>query len=170
MPAVGSRRFCSVEDAIDREVGFEELFARADDDLGAVPWASLAGRPALIGWLEDSPEPSGLTAFDVAPTAIARCRQRFPDSNVSYRVADLFALPEAWRAAFDLVVENRTLQSLPVDQRAGAARAIAGAARTGGRAWVRCLARDEPLAGGPGRSFTAIYERAGSSAPWTARS
>lgn len=111
-----------------------------------------------------------VTAFDVAPTAIARCRQRFPDSNVSYRVADLFALPEAWRAAFDLVVENRTPQSLPVDQRADAARAIAGAARTAGRAWVRCLARDEPLAGGPGRSFTAIYERAGSSAPWTARS
>lgn len=43
-----------MEDAIDREVGFEELYARADDDLGAVPWASLAGQPALIGWLEDS--------------------------------------------------------------------------------------------------------------------
>ena len=92
-----------------------------------------------------------VTAFDVAPTAIARCRHWFPDSAVDYRVADLFALPGEWREAFDLVVEIRTLQSLPVQQRRGAARAIAGAVRPGGRVFVRCLARGkgEPVAARP---------------------
>ena len=41
------------------------------------------------------------------------------------------------------MVEIRTLQSLPVEQRGDAARAIAGLVRHGGRVFVRCLARDE---------------------------
>jgi len=32
-------------------------------------------------------------------------------------VADLFALPDRWQGAFDLVIEHRTLQSLPVVHR-----------------------------------------------------
>ncbi len=163
-----------MHDAAEPEVGFEEIYARAGDDLAAVPWASLAPHPALLAWLDSEPEASlqqalvvgcGLgddaeavsrrgytvTAFDIAPTAIARCRQRFPGSRVEYRVADLFALPDAWRGVFDLVVEVRTLQSLPLEQRAGAAAAIAGTVGPGGIVWVRCLARDdaEPVTARP---------------------
>jgi SAM-dependent methyltransferase len=155
-----------VAGAGDAEVGFEELYARAGEDFERVPWASLSPHPALRAWLDraaiargeralvvgcglgdDAEELSGrgfhVTAFDVAPTAIARCRERFPDSSVKYRVADLFALSGKWGRAFDLVVEIRTLQSLPVDRRGEAARAIAGTVRPGGRLFVRCLARGD---------------------------
>ncbi len=145
-------------------MGFEELYARAGVHLEAIPWASLSAHPALTAWLDSSPAGDGqsalvvgcglgddaeelsrrgyrVSAFDIAPTAIARCRQRFPDSSVDYQVADLFALPGAWRRAFDLVVEIRTLQSLPLEQRGKAARALADRVRHGGRLFVRCLGR-----------------------------
>ena len=158
----------------DAETGFEEIYARAGDRLEAIPWASLAPHSGLAAWLDRDVAPAeraalvvgcGLgddaealsargwrvSAFDVAPTAIARCRERFPASAVDYRVADLFALPSDWRDAFGLVVEIRTLQSLPIDQRPEAVRAIASTVKTGGSVWVRCLARedDEPVAARP---------------------
>jgi 2-polyprenyl-3-methyl-5-hydroxy-6-metoxy-1,4-benzoquinol methylase len=145
---------------------FEEIYASAGADLEAVPWASLAPHRELVAWLDEVPRLRGrdalvvgcglgddaeavsrrgcrVTAFDIAPTAIATCRRSFPDTLVCYRVADLFALPDAWRARFDLVVEIRTLQSLPPRQRADAAAAIAATVRPGGVIWVRCLGRDE---------------------------
>jgi SAM-dependent methyltransferase len=148
------------------ELGFEEIYRQAGDDLGAIPWASLTPHPALLAWIELQPDARerdalvvgcGLgddaealsdrgyrvSAFDIAPTAIARCRRRFPDSRVQYRVADLFALPEAWRGRFDLVVEIRTLQSLAPEQRPAAAAAIASTVRPGGLVWVRCLGRQD---------------------------
>jgi len=147
------------------EPAFEDIYARAGDNLGAIPWASLAPHPALLAWLDGQPDGGerdalvvgcGLgddaeavsrhgyrvTAFDIAPTAIARCRERFPHSQVEYRVADLFALPGAWRARFDLIVEVRTLQSLAPRQRADAVAAIAATVAPGGVVWVRCLAQD----------------------------
>lgn len=176
-------------DSAGAEVGFEELYARAGEDLEAVPWAALAAHPALLAWLDRLPVPHGQTAlvvgcglgddaeelsrrgwrvaaFDIAPTAIARCRQRFPGSAVDYRVADLFAMPGEWRAAFDLVVEIRTLQSLPVDVRQDAVWAIASALNAGGRLFVRCLARadDDPVATRPwpvSRSELSAFTKAG---------
>jgi SAM-dependent methyltransferase len=155
-----------VSDVGEDEVGFEELYAKAGQDLEAVPWALLAAHPALVSWLDRQAVPGGetalvigcgygddaeelcrrgywVTAFDIAPTAIARCRERFPGSEVEYRVADLFALPAEWHAGFDLVVEIRTLQSLPPDQRAAVTRAVAEMVRPGGRLWLRCLGRAE---------------------------
>jgi len=159
-----------VNGAEDDEIGFEELYSEAGGQLDAVPWASLAPNPALVSWLEDRPVTGSgvalvigcgygddaeelrrhgweVAAFDIAPTAIARCRERFPNSTVEYRVADLFALPARWHGGFDLVVENRTLQSLPLAQRPAAVSAIARTVRTGGTLWLRCLARadGEPL-------------------------
>lgn len=149
------------------ERAFEDIYAEAGQDLAAIPWAALEPHPALVAWLDA--EPGGatalvigaglgddaealarrglaVTAFDVSPTAIARCRERFPGSAVDYRVADLFALPAAWAGAFDVVVEIRTIQSLPPGTRAAAVAAIAGTVAPGGRAFVHCLARaeDEP--------------------------
>jgi 2-polyprenyl-3-methyl-5-hydroxy-6-metoxy-1,4-benzoquinol methylase len=156
------------------DVGFDEIYARAGSDFAAVPWAELVAHPSLVGWLDREPPPSGVpalvvgcglgddaeelarrglgvTAFDVSPTAINWCRKRFPGSAVEYEVADLFGLPDAWRDAFDLVVEIRTLQSLPPWRRAVAVGAIAATVRHGGRVFVRCLARadDDPLGSRP---------------------
>jgi hypothetical protein len=41
-----------------------------------------------------------------------RCRQRYPDSKVEYKVADLFSLPEEWVRGFNLVYECNTIQIL----------------------------------------------------------
>ena len=68
---------------------------------------------------------------------------RFPGSDVSYQVADLFRLPGRWSRAFDLVVEIRTLQALPLAQRADAAAAVAGTVRPGGRLFVHGLGRED---------------------------
>jgi hypothetical protein len=64
---------------------------------------------------------------------------------------DLFDLPRAWTEAFDLVVEIRTLQSLPPDRRPDAARAIASAVAPGGSLFVRTAAREpnQPLVSRP---------------------
>jgi SAM-dependent methyltransferase len=145
---------------------YEGLYARAGNDYAAVPWAALRPHPGLVDWVESRPadgDQSALvvacglgddaeytashgfrtTAFDFSATAIQRCRERFPDSGVDYQVADLFALPETWSAAFDLVVEIRTLQSMPPDRRAAAVTAIARTVRPGGHVLVHTFVADE---------------------------
>jgi SAM-dependent methyltransferase len=151
------------------EPAFETIYAQAGNDLSAIPWASLQPMPALVDWLDRQPPSGGqralvvacglgddaeevsrrgyrVTAFDLVPAAVAHCRARFPDSAVDYRVADVFALPEAWQRAFDLVVEVRTLQSLPLAERPAAAASIAGPVAPGGRLFLHGLARrdDDP--------------------------
>ena len=154
------------------EPTFETIYAQAGDDLAGIPWASLRPMPALVDWLDRQPPAAGqtalvvacglgddaeevsrrgyrVTAFDLVPVAIAHCRARFPGSAVDYQVADVFTLPTHWRGAFDLVVEIRTLQSLPIPERPKAAASIASTVAPGGRVFVHGLARrdDEP----PGR-------------------
>jgi SAM-dependent methyltransferase len=112
-----------------------------------------SGQTALVvacGLGDDAEEVSRrgfrVTAFDLVPAAIAHCRARFPHSAVDYQVANVLRLPAEWSQAFDLVVEVRTLQSLPVPDRGAAAASIAGAVAPGGRVFVHGLARrdDEP--------------------------
>jgi SAM-dependent methyltransferase len=154
------------------EITFETIYAQAGDDLSEIPWASLAPMAALVQWLDGQPPADGaralvvgcglgddaeevsrrgyqVTAFDLVPAAIEHCRARFPRSAVDYQVADVFRLPAGWQRAFGLVVEIRTLQSLPLPERATAAANIAGTVAPGGRVFVHGLARrdDEP----PGR-------------------
>jgi SAM-dependent methyltransferase len=151
---------------------FEEIYARAGDDLRSVPWARFAPHPLLMMWLESAdpaPPAAGghalvvgcglgddaeelarrryaVTAFDVSPTAITRCQERFPRSPVGYRVADVLNLPAEWRGRFGLVVEINTLQSLPRHDRPAAVAAIAGTVARGGLLFARCRAGavDEP--------------------------
>ncbi len=128
---------------------FETLYAEANRDWNQVPWAKNTAHPYLQDWLETYPPQAkgnsalvigcGLgddaetlanigyqvTAFDIAPTAIAWCKQRFPESSVTYLVADLFDLEAAWQYRFDLVYECRNLQALPLNVRSQAIRAIA---------------------------------------------
>jgi SAM-dependent methyltransferase len=156
------------------EIAFEKIYAQAGDDLSEIPWATLRPMPELVSWLDRQPPAAGrapagqtalvvacglgddaeevsrrgfgVTAFDLVPAAIAHCRVRFPDSAVDYQVADVLRLPAEWSQAFDLVVEVRTLQSLPAAERGTAAASIAGAVAPGGRVFVHGLARrdDEP--------------------------
>lgn len=175
------------------EPSFEQLYAASGPGYEGVPWATLAPRPELTAWLAGHPLPDGASAlvvgsglgddaegvaasmegrrgrvhgFDVSPTAVRLCRERFPHTSVDYRVADLFDLPADWTGAFDLVVENRTLQSLPREQLAGGIATIAGLVRPAGVVWVYCATRPEdgPLTGRPwplAPSELAGFERAG---------
>jgi SAM-dependent methyltransferase len=157
------------------EVEFDEIYAQAGANLASILWASLEPNPALVAWLAGQPAGEirssalvvgcGLgddaeelvrngyrvTAFDLSSTAIERCRTRFPASSADYTVEDLFDLPAAWAEAFDLVVEIRTLQSLPPDSRGEAVRAIVRVVAPGGRVFVRSAAREpgEPLSTRP---------------------
>jgi SAM-dependent methyltransferase len=151
---------------------FEEMYAAAGDDLAAVPWANLKPFPLLVEWLDAKGAALGpgvtalvigcgygddaeelarrgfaVSAFDFSPTAISRARERFPESAVDYRVADLLDLPAEWGGRFDLVVEIRTLQSLPIEVRKRGAAAIAATVAPGGRLWLFALGREEHLPG-----------------------
>lgn len=149
---------------------FDVLYRDANGDAERVPWARLTVHPALQDWLEVR-QPQGalksalaigcglgddaealcqrgfqVTAFDISPTAIGWCQQRFPDSTVNYQVADLFALDSTWVGAFDLVFESRNLQALPVDVRSPAIDAIVPLIAPGGTLVVFTRYRDTDAA------------------------
>src|SRR2546429_2360133 len=130
------------QDAIARGKGlswFEALSREADAGTAVVPWADLVPNPHLVNWLDAHPTIGGraldvgtgfgdnaeelarrgmvVVAFDVAATAVARARTRFPRSSVRYLVADLLDPPADWRAAFDLLAERHTLRVLPPSER-----------------------------------------------------
>ncbi|MBU7582519.1 MAG: class I SAM-dependent methyltransferase [Nostoc sp. TH1S01] len=128
---------------------FEILYAKAEGDATQIPWAKLVPHPYLQTWLANhQPLVKGqkaliigcglgddaealaklefeVTAFDISPTAISWCQQRFPDSSVNYVVADLFALPTEWHLAFDFVFECRNIQALPLNVRSSVISSIA---------------------------------------------
>lgn len=145
---------------------FEKLYSQASGDESGIPWADMRVNPNLAAWLED---PRGtvsgqtalvigcglgddaeelaslgwnVTAFDISPTCIDWCRQRFPDSPVNYLTADLFAAPSEWQQAFGFVFEAYTLQVLPPDLRQLAIEHIANYVRPGGRMLVISRGRD----------------------------
>jgi SAM-dependent methyltransferase len=150
---------------------FEQLYLQAAEGEAVVPWdtgdphyllAARAqdldgtGKRALVvgcGLGRDSEFIAAhgytTTAFDIAPTAVATTRGRFPDSPVDYRVADLFSPPSAWRRAFDLVVESLTVQALPLDLHERGIRAVTDFVAPGGTLLVISSARDEVVPEGP---------------------
>ena len=127
---------------------FEPLYTQAQGNPDHVPWANLHPHPYLMDWL-DHHLPAGqdrtalvigcglgddaevladrgfqVTAFDISPTAITWCQQRFPQSTVTYTVADLFQLDPTWQHQFDLVFECRNIQALPLSVRPQVTAAI----------------------------------------------
>jgi SAM-dependent methyltransferase len=126
---------------------FEQLYAAAQDDANAIPWADLVPNEPLVSWINEHGVNGtdktavvigcglgddaeflaecgfAVTAFDISTTAIEWCKRRFPNSRVNYIVADLFALPPGW--VFDFVVEIYTIQSLPLEFRDRAIMAVA---------------------------------------------
>lgn len=155
-PGVGEiiRKHLAQDDALG---WFEELYAAAAGDPCFVPWVHLRPRQRLLTWI-DRARPDGrgkralvvgcglgddaeaiaalgyrVTAFDISPTAIRWCQERFPNSRVRYQVADLFHPPPEWLEAFDLVVEAYTIQALPPLIRVDATLGIARFLAPGGR-------------------------------------
>ena len=144
---------------------FEVLYSKAGQDTPMIPWADLTVNPNLITWLDQN-QPftpcralkvgCGLgddaeelarrhfetTAFDISESAIAFCRNRYPQSPVSYAVTDLFHAPSQWKGRFDFVLESYTLQVLPPGIREEAMQQIASFVSPGGTLLVIARGRD----------------------------
>jgi SAM-dependent methyltransferase len=134
---------------------FDELYRAADQGRAEVPWDRGQAHPLLVEWTERRSQPRAgralvvgagpghdaelisalgyaVTAFDLSPAAVAATHRRFPASTVSYRTADLLALPQEWQSAFDLVVEIFTVQSLPPELHPEAIAAVRSTVAPGG--------------------------------------
>jgi ubiquinone/menaquinone biosynthesis C-methylase UbiE len=145
---------------------FEDLYSRAGEDTSVIPWADLEPNPNLVAWLtQHASAVSGLalkvgsglgddaeelarrgfttTAFDISESAIAQSKKRFPQSPVSYAVADLLAAPKQWQGTFQFVLESYTLQVLPPDLRPDAMRCIASFVCPGGTLLVIARGREQ---------------------------
>ena len=158
----------------DQSSWFEQLYTESERDGFAISWVDLAPNPYLVAWLGRQPTPPrgralvvgcgygddaefladhGLevTAFDIAPSAVARCRSRFPDSRVHYLTADALAPPADWVAAFDFIFEAYTIQVLHGEARTACARSIGGLVAPGGRLLVVARSRkeDDPVGAMP---------------------
>jgi SAM-dependent methyltransferase len=146
---------------------FERLYAAAEAGEEVVPWDRGSPHRLLVQWAEqrgiagdgrralvvgcglgdDAEYIAGLgfstVGFDISASAIRAARRRYPDSRVTYAVADLLDPPAEWRQAFDLVVESLTLQSLPDPPRRDAIRQVGRLVAPGGTLIVNARARDE---------------------------
>jgi SAM-dependent methyltransferase len=135
---------------------FEIVYSESLGDVNQVPWAKLTPHEYLQEWLDihhPNPEKSSalvigcglgddaealaqkqyhVTAFDISPTAVSWCQERFPNSSVNYTVADLLAIPSQWYQAFDLVYECRNIQALPLNVRSLAIESVASTVAIGG--------------------------------------
>jgi len=90
---------------------------------------------ASLGWRT--------TAFDISPAAVTATRERYPESAVDYRVADLLDLPPDLVGAFDLVVEIYTVQALHPSLRTGAVAGVRRLVAPGGTLFVVQIVRDD---------------------------
>ena len=143
---------------------FDKLYRQATEGTTSMPWDREAPNVVLDAWLAGRRPPVGgtavqvgcglgadaerlaslgwrTTAFDVSPTAVAVAKERHPDTEVDYRVANLFDLPAGWR--FDLVVEIFTVQALPLSERTAATAAVRRLVAPGGTLVVIQATRDD---------------------------
>ena len=138
-----------------RREWFEAVYALSEGDPVNVPWGHLVANPLLLDWLARpnlSYEASQCSMSDAGSATTPRpwrsrapqsrhsisCRarrngrsDRFPDSGIEFRAADLFAPPPEWRGAFDLVHETYTLQALPAAILPDARKALVGSGQAG---------------------------------------
>jgi SAM-dependent methyltransferase len=147
---------------------FERLYTKARSEGASIPWADHMPNPNLIDLFQklDSRFPFGekalkvgcglgedaewlsdlgfdVTAFDISPTAISECENRFPNSKVTYVTRDLFQSSDSWLGAFDFVLESYTLQVLPPELRAKALKQISEFVSLGGHLMLIARLREE---------------------------
>lgn len=165
---------------------YDELWSAAGRGEVALPWDHTDPNPVLSGWLSgwetehgdgegrravvigcglgaDSEFLAGhgwrTTAFDISPAAVVAVRERYPDSAVDYREANLLDLTEDSAdlvGAFDLVVEIFTLQALHPSLRRPAVAGVRSLLTTGGTAFVVQVVRrdDQPRSAEPPWTLT----------------
>lgn len=145
---------------------FEALYAGAEGNEGAIPWADRVANPNLVGWLDqqqvrgegrralvvgcglgdDAEELARrgfvVTAFDISPTAVAWCQKLYPDSPVKYVAANVLEVVPEWRRSFDFIFEAYTLQVLGPELRARAIPHIAEYVAPRGKLLVVCRGRE----------------------------
>jgi SAM-dependent methyltransferase len=143
---------------------FEPVYAAAGEAVSDVPWVELAPNRHLAAWLTreqragrgeraaivgcgtgDDAEllrEAGFDAlgFDIAPTAVAWARKRFPLTG--FEVADLLALPSELVGTFAFVFEAYTVQALPSTIRNEAIDGVASLVAPGGTLLVVTFGRD----------------------------
>ena len=146
---------------------FEQFYQEAAGDPAAVPWMDLAPHPYLVDWLKTHLQAGSdsralvvgcgggddaayldeqgwrVTAFDIAPTAVAWAKQRFSDRDITWTIADATEPLDAWRDRFDLIVEIYTLQTLPAALRQRLLERISACLAPGGTLIIICRGRDE---------------------------
>lgn len=153
---------------------FDAMYTASGRDASRVPWSRLEPQHNVACWLDDNPPEPGaralvvaaglgddavaaagsgwaVTAFDASPAAVTWAQERFPDADVSWSVGDLFDAPRDWVGAFDLVIENLTIQSLPPSMRDEVCATIASWVKPGGTLLVVTFLRppDTPQGAGP---------------------
>ncbi|MBB2503502.1 class I SAM-dependent methyltransferase [Amycolatopsis echigonensis] len=143
---------------------FEPLYAAAEAGEAVLPWYRGEPSPELAAWVAERPgngrralvvgcgmaddaellAAAGYetSAFDVSPSAIKAVLNRFPDTVVSYRTADLLTPPAEFHYAFDLVVEIMTVQSMPKDAHDPAIASVSGFVAPGGTLVVGAVAEE----------------------------
>ena len=166
-PRARARELCAEFSAAGDALGwFEAFYREAREGRTTVPWADLAPNTHLFEWhaqtrfdfrgkrcltvgcgLGDDAEylahnGGRVVAFDISPTAVAWCRERFPSSSVEYVAADLLAPPREWVRHFDFVFEANTLQVLPADLRPSALGNLAAGLASEGTLLVLCRGRE----------------------------
>ncbi|MDJ0578201.1 MAG: class I SAM-dependent methyltransferase [Xenococcaceae cyanobacterium MO_234.B1] len=146
---------------------FEALYSQVQGDTSQIPWADLTVNPNLSEWLENnqiqgkakkalvvgcglgddaealSQKGFAVTGFDISPSAIAWCQQRFPNSQVNYIVSDALKLEQSWQQSWDFILESYTLQSLPSSVRKQVMETIVGYLAPGGTLLIICLGRNQ---------------------------
>lgn len=135
---------------------FERLYAAGEAGEVSMPWDRDGPRQPLADWIGDrgirgngrralviacglGADSEYLAelgfhtdAFDISETAIRTVHERYPDSAVRYRVADMFDPPAEWTHAFELVVEIFTVQALPRRMRQESIQAVRNFVAPGG--------------------------------------
>jgi SAM-dependent methyltransferase len=134
---------------------FEDLYDSANGDSSQIPWARMEVNPILKDELErEYLEPGralmvgcglgddaiyleelgwDVVAFDLSPSCISWCKERFASSSVIWEVADLTLPPKEWLEDFDLVVEIHILQAIQIEVRIVAANILPRFLKPNGR-------------------------------------
>jgi len=146
---------------------FDGLYEENKESHENIPWARQAVNPLLQSYLDEEAVHQGkalvigcglgddamalaeagydVTAIDVSQTALDLAKERFPDTNITFKKQDIFE----YDAQFDFVFEAFTIQSLPVEFREKMITAVANTVAKGAKLLLVAHKREEDFEGPP---------------------